>query len=168
VTGETVARPLGSLADPLTPLTVLYDDECPFCRWTANRLRRWDRQGLLRLRPLQHVADQPVLAELAAGLDLGRSIHVVDSAGRYAAGGDAFLAIVSVLPAGRSVADFVLTAPLWRGVVRVAYRVVGRVRSGLSDAGFDGPLIVERNRLFDPPPDPGQPSIDEALALADE
>ena len=151
MTDETVVRPLGSLVDPLTPLTVLYDGECPFCRWTANRLRRWDRDRQLRLRPFQAIHDQPVLANLLRGRDLGRSVHVVDSAGRYADDGDAFLSIVSVLPSGRPVAEFVAGVELWRLVVRLAYRVVDRVRPFLSDAGFSGPLISERNPLFDLP-----------------
>jgi predicted DCC family thiol-disulfide oxidoreductase YuxK len=163
--GIGVAPPLDPLDEAVAPLTVLFDGECPFCRWTANRLRRWDRDGSLRLRPLQDVGDQPVLAQLLDGFDLGRSIHAVDSAGRVAAGGEAVLAIVAVLPGGRPVATFVGGVGLWRLVVRFAYRVVDRVRPLLSDLGFDGPLIREGNPLFDVPADNADDGDDEHAAL---
>jgi predicted DCC family thiol-disulfide oxidoreductase YuxK len=34
-------------------LTLEYDEDCGFCRWSAERLRRWDRRGRLTFAPIQ-------------------------------------------------------------------------------------------------------------------
>jgi len=142
-------RPIEPIYEPMAPLSVLYDAECPFCRWTVGNLRRWDRERNLRLRPFQTIGDEPVLADLLAGHSLGRSVHAVDRMGRVAAGGDAFLAIAALLPAGRSVVGLVAAVPISRAAVRVGYRVIGRVRGPLASLlSLDGPRLHDRNPAF--------------------
>jgi len=136
---------------PVPPLTVLFDVTCPFCRWTAARLRRWDRDGNLRLRPFQDTKAQPALARLLSGRSLGSALHVVDDAGRFATAGDAVLAVTSLLPGGRAVAQMVASVPASRLALGLAYRLVERLRPWLAAAGFDGPVIRERNAAFDLP-----------------
>ena len=157
MTGAAIARtpgPIDPIADPMPPLTVLYDGHCAFCRWTIGKLRRWDRDRSLRFRPYQATREQPILAELVRGRSLGRALHVVDGAGRMAAAGDAVLAIVALLPAGRSVAALVAAVPPSRAILDVAYRLLERIRGPLASAfALDGPHLHERNPAFDPPHD---------------
>jgi len=35
------------------PVIVLYDDDCGFCRWSADRIRRLDARGALAFAPIQ-------------------------------------------------------------------------------------------------------------------
>lgn len=147
------ARAIEPIADPMPPLTVLYDLHCPFCRWTAGKLRRWDRDRALQFRPYQATREQPLLADLLRGRSLGHSLHVVDGAGRVAAAGEAVLAITALLPAGRSVARLVAAVPPSRAMVWLAYRVIERTRGPLAAIfGLDGAVRRERNPAFDRPP----------------
>ena len=38
-------------------VTIAYDEDCGACRWTAERLRRWDRAGRLAFVPIQDADD---------------------------------------------------------------------------------------------------------------
>ena len=152
--GDPGGRPIAPIFDPMPPLTVLFDGECPFCRWTAGKLRRWDRERNLRLRPFQSVRQQAVLADLVEGRPLGHSLHVVDGAGRIANGGDGFLAIAALLPGGRPAAELVAAVPPSRIAVAAVYRVIERTRGPLASLlGLDGPRLLERNPAFGLPPD---------------
>ena len=74
-------------------LTVLYDARCRVCTRIAGRLAGADREGRLRLRPLQS-ADQdpwPSVRRLRATRDLRSALHVVDEQGDWAAGGEAMV-----------------------------------------------------------------------------
>ena len=142
--------------DPKPPLTILYDARCAFCRWVVARLRHWDRKRSLRIRPYQDTREQPMLADLLRGRALGQSLHVVDAAGRVAAGGDAILAIAALLPGGRGVTRLVHGVPLSRAALGLAYRVVAWMRPALSRLGFDGRRIRERSPALDGVP-PGRP-----------
>jgi predicted DCC family thiol-disulfide oxidoreductase YuxK len=134
--------------DPLPPLTVLYDELCEFCRWSASRLRRWDRDRRLRFRPFHSADRTPVLDELLRGHDLADTIHVVDSAGRIATGSDAFIAITALLPGGAPVARLVAWSPPAAIVLDLAYRVLNRRRGVLADAfHLDGGRLIEPSGL---------------------
>ncbi|MEA2519649.1 MAG: DCC1-like thiol-disulfide oxidoreductase [Chloroflexota bacterium] len=111
-------------------LAVLYDRECGLCASTAAHLHRWDRNDRLELVPLQDasLAARPDLTAAVRGLPLAAALHVVDQAtGARHAGGDAALAIASVLPGGWIVEPLRAIAPI-RWIVGLGYRVVAAHR----------------------------------------
>ena len=141
---------LWPLHEPMLPLTVLYDAKCEFCRWTAASLRRWDVRRALRIRPFQDVPDDTILRELLRGHDLADHVHVLDGAGRMAAGSQAVLAVVAVLPAGGPVVGLFERSRPAAFALDLAYRVLNRHRGLLADAfGLDGPRLREPDG-FDP------------------
>jgi predicted DCC family thiol-disulfide oxidoreductase YuxK len=83
------------------PMIVLYDRDCGFCTWTADWLRRADREGRLRLVALQDAPLTPSLAAIATTYDLRCALHTLDDGGVVHAGGDAVLEILERLAGGR-------------------------------------------------------------------
>lgn len=84
-------------------LTVLFDGECPFCRWTVRQVRLLDRGRRLEFVALQVAglrSDRPELATVAASRALEAALHVVLPDGRVESGGSAILEILFVLPGG--------------------------------------------------------------------
>ena len=101
-------------------LTVLYDAECGFCRWSVARLLAADRAARLRPAAIQSGEGEVLLAGMARGSWLA-SAHVVAPGGPVTSGGDAVAAIAAVLPGAA------VTAPLARAAAplsRAAYRLV--------------------------------------------
>jgi len=109
-------------------LTVLYDEDCGFCRATLALLLRWDVRRALLPEAIQSPAGQELLRELAPD-DRLASAHVVFADGRVASGGDAVAPIARVLPAGAPVA---LLASALAAPTRLGYRWVARNRIALS------------------------------------
>ena len=107
---------------------VLYDEDCGFCRWSLNRLLRWDRHGRLRAVPIQSEEGDRLLADLADA-DRLASWHLITPDGRRYSGGAATGPLARVLPAGAPVALFAETFP--RTTDR-AYRWVARHRDALA------------------------------------
>jgi len=106
---------------------VLYDEECGFCRWSADLLRRWDRRGLVRFAPLG--SDEAT--ELLAGLDREArfaSWHAVTGEGRVYSGGAGVPELLQRLPGGWAPAALARRMP--RATDR-AYRVVAANRDRL-------------------------------------
>jgi predicted DCC family thiol-disulfide oxidoreductase YuxK len=141
---EQPLPPIAPLHDPMLPVTVLYDEKCEFCRWTATELRRWDVNRALRVVPFQEAPLDPILRELLRGHDLADHVHVLDGAGRLATGSEAFLAITAVLPGGAPVVRlFELSRPA-AFVLDLGYRVLNRRRGVLADVfGLNGPRLRE-------------------------
>jgi predicted DCC family thiol-disulfide oxidoreductase YuxK len=106
-------------------VTVLYDEDCGFCRWTADRLRAWDRRGLLRFASIQRSVAS--LAPVPPALWL-ESVHAVTVDGRVWSGGAAVTAILRALPAGRLPAAIAAFAP---DLTERIYRAVARRRTTL-------------------------------------
>jgi predicted DCC family thiol-disulfide oxidoreductase YuxK len=120
--------------------TVLFDADCGFCRWSANRIRVWDRRGHLRFVALQSAE----AAELLRALDPSRrfaSWHVVDDLGRVWSGGAAVSPLLGLLPFGRPFAWFAELAP---GLTERAYSIVADHRDRL------GRIVGERACGVDP------------------
>ena len=102
------------------PLTVLYDADCGFCRWSVARLLAADRGGRLRPAAIQSGEGDVLLAEVPPELRLA-SAHVVGPDGTVVSGGDALALLAAVLPGARATAPIArATAPL----SRAAYRLV--------------------------------------------
>jgi predicted DCC family thiol-disulfide oxidoreductase YuxK len=122
-------------------VTVLYDRDCGFCRWSIGKLLAWDRDGRLRPVAIQSEEGERLLADLAPDQRLA-SAHAIDAAGRRTSGGDALAPMAEVLPGGRPLAALARRAP------------------GLARAGYDA--IAGRRPLF------GKLVTDAAKERADE
>jgi predicted DCC family thiol-disulfide oxidoreductase YuxK len=81
------------------PVIVLYDDDCGFCRWSAERIRRLDAREALAFAPIQGEVGMELLAAVPPGLRLA-SMHAVTPDGRVWSGGEAVRVILAELPAG--------------------------------------------------------------------
>ena len=78
--------------------TLIYDGECEFCLRWVDRLKRWDRKGVVRLKPLQDPG-----AESLSGVgraDLEHAMHLVLPDGRAFAGAGAVRELLSYVPGG--------------------------------------------------------------------
>jgi predicted DCC family thiol-disulfide oxidoreductase YuxK len=106
---------------------VLYDEDCGFCRWSLDRVLRWDRRGRLRAVPIQGEEGDRVLADLSER-DRLASWHLVAPGGRRYSGGAAVAPMARLLPAGAPVA--VLADAFPRSADRL-YRWVARNRDTL-------------------------------------
>jgi len=101
---------------------VFYDEDCGFCRWTVDRLLRWDRRGLLRATPVQDEEADRLLTDLREEDRLTSWHLVAPDGGRYS-GGAAAGPLARLLPAGAPVALLAETFPrtterLYRWVAR--------------------------------------------------
>lgn len=122
------------LEPPVERLTVLYDDDCGFCRWSVRQLRPMDRHARFEFIPLQHATDhseRPQLAELARTRDLAASIHVVRPDGAVRAGGGAMLEILDALPGGWLLRPWALL-PGVEPIIDFGYRLVADRRNQVS------------------------------------
>jgi predicted DCC family thiol-disulfide oxidoreductase YuxK len=106
-------------------VTVLYDHDCGFCRWTIGRLLAWDRAGRLRPLAIQSPEGQRLLADLTPEQRLA-SAHAVEAGGRRTSGGDALGPVAAVLPGGAPLVTLARRAP---GLARAGYRAVAGRRS---------------------------------------
>jgi predicted DCC family thiol-disulfide oxidoreductase YuxK len=107
--------------------TVLFDGDCGLCRWSAEKLRRWDRVGALGFATL----DSPAADELLAGMDSQTrfdSWHLVDADGRVWSAGAAIPETLRLLPGGAPLAWLASISP---ALTEQAYRAVSRHRDRL-------------------------------------
>ena len=109
---------------------ILYDEECGFCRWSLDRLLRWDRRGRLRAVPIQSDEGDRLLADLTVA-DRLASWHLVTPDGRRYSGGAATAPLARLLPAGAPVAIMAETFPRTTDHL---YRWVARNRDSLGSA----------------------------------
>lgn len=101
-------------------LTVLYDEDCRFCRWSVAKLISLDGAAHLRPEPIQSELGQQLLAAIPTAERLA-SAHCVDTAGQVSSGGDAFSLVAAQIP-GLGFASRVASAvPI---VPQVGYRLV--------------------------------------------
>jgi predicted DCC family thiol-disulfide oxidoreductase YuxK len=106
-------------------VTVLYDLDCGFCRWSVGRLLAWDRSRRLRPVAIQSAEGRRLLAGLTPEQQLA-SAHAIDANGRLTSGGDAIAPIAAVLPGGTPIAALARRAP---GPARAGYTAVAGRRS---------------------------------------
>jgi predicted DCC family thiol-disulfide oxidoreductase YuxK len=104
--------------------TVLYDGDCGFCRWSADKLRTWDRHGRLAFATIQGSIGQELLGSLDPDRRLD-SWHVVEPNGRLWSAGAAAPLILRLLPFGGPLAALAELAP---GLTDRTYRLVARNR----------------------------------------
>jgi predicted DCC family thiol-disulfide oxidoreductase YuxK len=115
-------------------VTVLFDCDCGFCRWSVGRVLAWDRAGRLRPVAIQSDEGQRLLADLTPAQRLA-SAHAVDADGRRSSGGDAVAPIASVLPGGAPIAELARRVP---ALARLGYGAIAGRRSLL------GKLVSDR------------------------
>ena len=108
--------------------TVLYDEDCGFCKWSLDKILAWDRSR--RLRPVAIQSDEG--QRLLAGVPEERRLdswHLVEPSGAVRSAGDAAAPLFDLLPAGRPLAS---TARAFPGPTERAYRAVASNRTRLA------------------------------------
>ena len=113
-----------------SPLPVLYDADCGFCRFCVARLLDWDRRHRLRPVAIQSPEGEALLR--AAGVAPERALdaaHVIDADGHLHSGGAAAAVVARELPAGTPVAGLLGALP---GPTDRVYRWVADHRTGIS------------------------------------
>jgi predicted DCC family thiol-disulfide oxidoreductase YuxK len=106
--------------------TLLYDADCGFCRWSTEKILRWDRRGRLRAVPLQSAEASALLPGMDETARMA-SFHLVDEDGVHSAGAAA-APLAKLLPLGAPVALIARAMP--RTTERV-YRWVANNRERL-------------------------------------
>ncbi len=110
---------------------LLYDEDCPFCRWSVDKVRAWDRHDRIRPVPIQGPVGQQLLADVPEEKRL-ESWHLVTPAGRVLSGGAAAAAeLARVLPGGTPLAGVFRTFP---GLTDRGYHWVSDHRGELARA----------------------------------
>jgi predicted DCC family thiol-disulfide oxidoreductase YuxK len=125
--------------------TVLYDEDCGFCRWSADKLKAWDRRGALRFRPLQS-SEADRLLEAVPHERRTTSWHLVEADGRAWSAGAAVSRVLRALPGGAPLATLAESMP---GVTDRLYAEVARRR------GVLGRLLGQAACSVDPSRTPG-------------
>jgi predicted DCC family thiol-disulfide oxidoreductase YuxK len=124
----------------MTHSVLLYDSDCGFCRWSADKVLAWDRSGRLRALALQ----DPQTDALLGGMDEAEKMaswHLVTADGRVHSGSAAAPPLLRLLPGGRAPAALLAAFP--RATDR-AYRLVARNRDRF------GRLLGESSCSVDP------------------
>jgi predicted DCC family thiol-disulfide oxidoreductase YuxK len=108
-------------------IVVLYDADCGFCRWSADRLKRWDSRGALAFAPIQSAKGRELLHAVPVNARLD-AMHAVTGDGRLWSGGEALRVLLEVLPGGMVSATIAGAFP---EATELAYRFIARHRERL-------------------------------------
>jgi predicted DCC family thiol-disulfide oxidoreductase YuxK len=126
---------------------LIYDDDCGFCRWSLERVLRWDRDRRVRPIPLRSAEADRLLAGMAPERRAA-SWHLVTGDGGVASGGAAVAPLLRRLPGGGPLAAVAAALP---GPTDAAYRLVATNRDRL------GRLLGERRCAVHLPEPSGPP-----------
>lgn len=80
--------------------TLLYDADCGFCRWSIDRIRRWDRRGSLRVIPIQSAEGRALLGDMDEDRMMA-SWHLVEKGDAVRSAGAAVAPLLRLLPGGK-------------------------------------------------------------------
>lgn len=108
----------------MSETTLLYDADCGFCRWTSDRIRRWDRRGSLRVIPIQSSEGQTLLGDMDDEEKLA-SWHLVGEDGVVHSAGAGVAPLFRRLPGGKPLAMMAGAFP--KGTDRL-YRLIAKNR----------------------------------------
>lgn len=108
--------------------TVLYDEDCGFCKWSLDKILAWDRHERLRPVPIQSEEGQRLLGSVPEELRLD-SFHVVERSGTVRSAGAAGPPLLDLLPAGKPLAALTRALP---SPTERAYRAVANNRDRLA------------------------------------
>ena len=106
-------------------LTVLYDEDCGFCKWALNKLLAWDRGERLRPLAIQSPEGQALLSEVPQNERLD-SWHLALPSGEIRSAGAAAAPLMDVLPGGPPLARLFRMFPK---TTERGYRWVARNRN---------------------------------------
>jgi predicted DCC family thiol-disulfide oxidoreductase YuxK len=134
-------------SDAPDSLTVLYDADCGFCRWTLATLLVWDRDARLYPITIQSAEGQELLRDIPPDLRLA-SAHAVTPEGHVYSGGAAVEPVARLLPGGGpfAAASRALERPVDRGYRWVAGHRVGLSRFVPARAKARAEARLERHR----------------------
>src|SRR5262245_21438595 len=105
--------------------TLIYDQDCGFCRWCLGKVLAWDRRKSVHPVQLSSAEADRMLAGMPADQRTA-SWHLVDEHGGVHSAGDGFPPLLHLLPAGAPLAALTAAAPR---VTDRAYRWVAGNRS---------------------------------------
>jgi predicted DCC family thiol-disulfide oxidoreductase YuxK len=108
--------------------TVLYDQDCGFCKWSLDKVLAWDRAHKLRPVSIQSDEGQRLLSEVPEEKRLD-SWHLVEPSGEVRSAGAAAAPLFDLLPGGRPLAGAARALP---GPTERAYRAVAGNRDRLA------------------------------------
>jgi predicted DCC family thiol-disulfide oxidoreductase YuxK len=108
-------------------VTLLYDEDCGFCRWSADKIRAWDSRRALAFVSIQGETGTDLLYAVPPERRLD-SMHALTLDGRVWSGGEAVRVIVARLPGGAVVASIARAFP---EATEIVYRQVVRNRQRL-------------------------------------
>ncbi len=114
--------------NPHRQAAVLYDDDCAFCRWSADKILAWDRRRRLRSVAIQSEEGQRLLAGMPEAQRLD-SWHLALPSGEVGSAGAAAAPLAELLPGGRPLAFLFRSFP---GLTERAYRFVASNRNRLA------------------------------------
>ena len=114
------------MADP--EATVLYDEDCGFCKWSLDKILAWDRNRRLRPVAIQSDEGQGLLASVPEEKRLD-SWHLVEPSGAVRSAGSAAGPLFDLLPGGKPLAGIARALP---GPTERAYRTVAGNRDRLA------------------------------------
>jgi predicted DCC family thiol-disulfide oxidoreductase YuxK len=124
----------------MEPPIVFYDKDCGFCRWSADRLRSWDRRRRLRFATIQGPEGARRLASLDEDTRLA-SWHLVARDGTLSSAGAAVPPVLRLLPGGHVPAAVFAAFPV---TTQRLYVWLAQHREGL------GALLGQRACSVDP------------------
>ena len=90
--------------------TLIYDEDCGFCRWCLGKVLSWDRRAEVRPVPLGSVEAGRLLAAIPRE-DQFASWHLVDEEGTVHSAGAGFPPLLRLLPGGGPFAAITGRAP---------------------------------------------------------
>jgi predicted DCC family thiol-disulfide oxidoreductase YuxK len=126
------------------PCTVLYDDDCAFCKWSLDKILAWDRRRALRPLPIQGDEGRRLLA--AASVPESEHLeswHIVLSSGEVYSAGAGAPYLFETLPGGKPLAYLFRRFPK---TTDRAYRLVAQNRNRISSVlGIDATCEVRRS-----------------------
>jgi len=121
---------------------ILYDRDCGFCKWSLDKVLRWDRAGRLRPVAIQSEEGGRLLPGMSPEAML-ESWHLVEPGGAVTSAGAAAAPLARLLPGGRPLAFVLARFP--RATER-AYRWIADHRGTLARMLRIGPDYQPRRR----------------------
>ena len=109
----------------MSRVTLIYDRDCGFCRWSLGKVLAWDRRRAVRPIALGTPEADRLLADVPAA-ERSTSWHLVDDDGAVHSAGAGFGPLFELLPGGGPFAAIVARFP---GATESAYRFVSGNRS---------------------------------------